>query len=220
MPTGWKKGLLSNSRLYLILDKDSCYQGNPVAVFRKVAKDSIDLVQLRENTANTRDFLRDAGIIKRLSKRRIIFLINNRLDIALLSGADGLHLGQSDLPLASARRALGRDKIIGISCRNLAQALRAQEQGADYVSIGPIFPTPLKPDLNPLGLGLIRKIKANIKIPFFVIGGINRSNINKVVSSGAGRVAVCRAICQARNIKRAGRDIRGIIDSLTLNKAN
>ncbi len=204
--------MLSSSRLYLVLDKDSCYRGNVVSVFRQVDKDAIDLVQLRENTACDRDFLKDAGIIKRLCQKRIIFLINNRLDIVQIINDDGLHLGQSDLPLRQARRILGENKIIGISCHNLSQALKAQDEGADYISIGPIFLTRTKPNLKPINSRLIKTINQRIRIPFFAIGGINRSNVNEVISYGAGRIALCRAICRARNIKEASLELRNPIN--------
>jgi thiamine-phosphate pyrophosphorylase len=203
--------LLLSSRVYLVLDKDSCRRGNVVSVFRQVDKEAIDLVQLRENTACDRDFLRDAELIKRLCQKRIIFLINNRLDIALVTNADGLHLGQSDLPLRQARRIL-KDKIIGISCHNLAQALKAQDGGADYISIGPIFRTQTKPNLKPINLTLIKTINQRIKIPFFAIGGINRSNINEVISYGAKRIALCRGICRAKNVKKAALELRNLIN--------
>lgn len=201
-----------NSRLYLVLDKDTCYQGNTIDIFRQVDKSAIDLVQLRANTASDRDLLRDARIIKRLADEQgIIFLINNRLDITQIVDADGLHLGQSDLPLKAARRVLGKNKIIGMSCHNLTQALKAQAQGADYISIGPLFRTKTKPELKPINSKLIKMINKRIKIPFFVIGGINRSNINKAISFGAGRTALCRAICCARNIKKASLELRNQI---------
>jgi len=193
-----KERLLLNSRLYLVLDKDSCPRGNVAFVIRKLGKGIIDLVQLRETRAHDRGFLKDAEIVRNLChKKGIIFLVNNRLDIAKLVNADGLHLGQSDLPLKIAIKFLGKDKIIGISCHNLNQALRAQEEGANYISIGPIFSTKTKPELKPIGIKILNILKRKIKIPFFLIGGINQVNIKRVISFGAERVCVCRAICSA-----------------------
>ena len=204
--------MLLNSQLYLILDKDSCYQGKIINVFRQICKTGIDLVQLRENKAWDCNFLRDAETIRRLCKKQqIAFLVNNRLDIAKMTDADGLHLGQTDLPLNAARRILGKNKIIGISCHNLVQALEAEAQGADYISIGPVFCTKTKPDLKPINSELITVINQKIKIPFFAIGGINHSNIKKVISYGARRVALCRAICHARNAKKAALELRRLI---------
>ena len=207
--------MLLNSRLYLVLDKDICRQNNVVDTLRQVNKGTIDLVQLREKSACDRDFFRDAELIKQLCQRQgIIFLINDRLDIARVCDADGLHLGQSDLPLKQARRILGKGKIIGISCHSLTQAQKAQAQGADYISIGPIFSTLIKPDLKPINLKLIKIIDQKIKIPLFVIGGINSHNVNKVISYGAKRIALCRAICCAQNIRKAAQELRDIIDCI------
>ena len=204
--------MLLSSRLYLVLDKENCFPDNVIDIFRQVNQAGIDLVQLRETTACDRDFLKHAEIIKRLCQQQgVIFLINNRLDIALIAAADGLHLGQSDLPLSAARRMLGKNKIIGKSCRNLPQALKAQAEGADYISIGPIFPTLTKPDLTPINLKILKRINQKIKIPFFAIGGINRSNINEVISHGVRRVALSRAICRAKNIKNITRALRSLI---------
>ena len=179
---------------------------------RQVGRTGIDLVQLRAKAALDRDLLKDAKIIHQLCQERgIIFIINNRLDIAQVVDADGLHLGQADLPLRAARVFLGRNKIIGISCHNLTQALKAEAEGADYISIGPAFSTLTKPSLKPINLRLIKMINRKLKIPFFAIGGISQANINKVKSYGAKRVAVCRAICRAKNIKKSVCNLRNLI---------
>lgn len=204
--------MLLKSRLYLVLDKDFCYRGNISGLFRQVNKVGVDLVQLREHASSDRDFLKHAKIIKRICSRQTIFIINNRLDIAQLINADGLHLGQSDLPIRQARRILGKNKIIGISCHNLIQALKAQVEGADYISIGPVFRTQVKPDLKSINLKLIKMIKKRIKLPLFAIGGINHSNINRVFSSGIQGIALCRAICCAKDVKQATLELRNLIN--------
>jgi len=216
--TRLRKKLLLHSRLYLVLDKDTCHQGNIIDTFRQLGKGAIDLVQLRANTTCDRDLMRDAKVIKQLANQRgIVFIVNNRLDIAQLVGADGLHLGQSDLPLESARRTLGKDKIIGISCHNLSQALNAQSQGADYISIGPLFCTKTKPGLKPINPKLIKVINQRIRIPYFAIGGLGYSNINKAASYGVKRIALCRAICRARNITKASINLRKQINKKIVN---
>jgi len=166
MLTRSKKRLLLSSRLYLILDRNSCYPSDVISIFRRVGRIGVDLVQLRENTACDRDFLRDAKAIKRICKEKgIIFIINNRLDIAQLAGADGLHLGQTDLPLKEVRKIFGKNRIVGVSCHNLTEALKAQSEGADYIGIGPIFSTTIKPNLKPIKLSSIKLINQKIKIP-------------------------------------------------------
>ncbi|MFH1339578.1 MAG: thiamine phosphate synthase [Candidatus Omnitrophota bacterium] len=208
-----KKKSLLNSRLYLILDKNACPGRNAVKTFGRLGRGEIDIVQLRENAACDREFLKDAEIIRRLSwKHGIIYIVNNRPDIALLADADGLHLGQSDLTLEAARRLLGKNKILGVSCHNLAQALKAQSEGADYIGIGPVFKTPTKPDLVPINLNLLRAVNQKISIPSFAIGGIDKGNIKTAMSYGAKRFAVCRAICRAKNVKKAIFELRNKIN--------
>ncbi|MFH1678667.1 MAG: thiamine phosphate synthase [Candidatus Omnitrophota bacterium] len=215
-----KKRPLLNSRLYLILDKYSCPKDNIAGVICQAAKTGgIDLVQLRENKACGREFLKDAQIIRRICREKgITFIVNNRVDIARITDADGLHLGQSDLPIAAARGIFGKNKIIGVSCHNLAQALKAQSDGADYISLGPIFLTRTKPDLKAIGIKLIKVFKQRISIPFFVIGGIKKSNIKKVLSCGANRFALCSGICRASDIKKAVKELRSLINEYTVNK--
>ena len=122
-----------------------------------------------------------------------------------------MHFGQGDLSLKLARQFLGPNKIIGISCHSLKQAIDAQNCGADYIGIGPIFPTSTKPGMKSVGLGLIKAVSKKIKIPFFAIGGIKRNNLDSVLSAGAKRVAICSAICKAKNINRELKRIREAI---------
>ena len=132
-----------------------------------------------------------------LSKTKILFIVNDYIDVALICGADGVHLGQDDIPLKEARKLLGRDKIIGISCHNLSQALKAQKEGADYIGIGPIYPSATKPEYRAIGLRVLQQLKDKIKIPYFAIGNIHEGNIKEITASGARRIAVCRAILKA-----------------------
>ena len=195
-----RKGLLGRSRLYLILDKQTAGKNSLSGIIKKFSKCGIDIVQLRDKTSGKELILREAHLLRKLlADTGILFIVNDHLDIARIVECDGVHLGQEDTSIEVARRILGRDKIIGISCHTLSQALDAQKSGADYLGIGPIFPTPTKPDYKPIGLGLIRKLKNKIKIPMFAIGDINQGNINKVLSSGVNRVALCRAILKAKN---------------------
>jgi thiamine-phosphate pyrophosphorylase len=142
----------------------------------------------------------------------MLLIINDHLDIALACGADGVHLGQDDLPLSAARK-LAPDLLIGISTHNLEEALAAQEQGADYVNIGPIFATQTKEiSMEPLGPEAIEKIVPKLKMTFTVMGGINTSNIDRVLRAGARRIAVVSAVTQAKDIGQAVRELRGVIN--------
>jgi thiamine-phosphate pyrophosphorylase len=159
-----------------------------------------DIIQYRDKESKKEDILKNAFLLqKSLLNTKCVFIINDYLDVAKIVNSDGIHLGQDDVSIEIARKVLGRDKIIGISCHNLKQAFAAQKRGADYIAIGPVFATSLKPEYKPIGLNLIKELKAKIKIPFFAVGGINQSNINEVRAFGAERVAVCRAILCPHN---------------------
>lgn len=196
-----KKKLLKKSRLYVILDKSLCRDTNLLKVFKKIKNKGVDIVQLRDKTSPKKEVFKLALQLKYLlNKNKVIFIINDYADIAKIVDADGLHIGQNDLDIKEARRILGRDKIIGVSCHNLKQILAAKKKGADYIGIGPVFHTSLKPELKPLGLDILKKInKRQWSIPIFAIGGINEFNLNRVLATGIKRIAVSRAICKAKN---------------------
>lgn len=197
-----KKELLKKSRLYAIIDKKTCGQKSLLEAADKIKSLGADIIQLRDKISDKAAILKDAYSLRRLlAKSKTLFIINDYLDIARITDADGIHLGQEDCSIKIARKILGKDKIIGLSCHSLKQAIEAQKQGADYIGIGPIFKTPTKPAAKPIGLKIIREIGRRLKIPFFAIGGIDKNNIKEVVACGAKRVAVTRAADQARDIK-------------------
>ncbi|MDO8488908.1 MAG: thiamine phosphate synthase [Candidatus Omnitrophota bacterium] len=199
-----RKHLLKRSRLYLILDKPTFATRSLKKIYSTVSSGKIGLIQLRDKHSS-KSYLLDLAIklSKRLSRSKTLFIVNDYLDIAVASGADGLHLGQDDLPLKEARKILGQDKIIGVSCHSLAQALKAQKEGANYVGIGPIYATATKPEYKPIGLRILRQLKNKIKIPYFAIGDIHLGNIKEILATGARRIAVCRAILKATDPKVA-----------------
>lgn len=192
-------------RLYVILDTGICSKGTDIVELAgKVSLAGADILQLRAKSYSERRILKVGRAIKNLIQgNKTLFLINDRAELACALGADGAHLGQQDLPVKKARRVLGKDKIIGISTHSLSQAQEAEKQGADYIAIGPIFSTALKPKMTPLTLKIIPRIKEKIKIPFVAAGGINLNNLNQVLNSGAERVAVCRAIIEAQSVSWA-----------------
>jgi thiamine-phosphate pyrophosphorylase len=195
-----KKKLLKKSRLYVIIDKETLGRRSIFDTVKKISNKGVDIIQFRDNASDKDDILKNARVLNKLLRNtKTVFIINDYIDIAKIVDSDGVHLGQDDLSVGITRRLLGKDKIIGISCHNLRQAQRAKAQGADYISIGPLFQTPTKPEYQPIDLNLIKAVKKKIKMPFFVIGGINENNINKVLSYGAKRIVVCRAVCQAKN---------------------
>lgn len=166
-------------------------------------KAKVRLIQLRDKTSDTAGFYKNALLIRRLLNDKALYIINDRLDIAQAARADGVHLGQDDLPVKAARAILGPHRIIGKSCHSLKQAIQAEREGVDYVSIGPIFKTPTKPGYRPAGLKVLRETCQRLKLPIVAIGGINTDNIESVRKAGARLIAVVRAICKARDIAQA-----------------
>ena len=200
--------MLRNSRLYVIIDKETCERRPLADIANKIKNKGVDIFQYRDKVSNKETVLRNARTLKKSCSANTLFIVNDFLDVAKIIDCDGMHFGQGDLSLKLARQFLGPNKIIGISCHSLKQAIDAQNYGADYIGVGPIFSTTTKPGYRPVGLGLIKAISKKIKIPFFAIGGINRNNLNSVLSSGAKRVAICSAICKAKNINRELKRIR------------
>ncbi len=157
-------------------------------------KAGVKLIQYREKEASTKEMLKEAVKIKELCKGKAIFLINDRIDIALAVDADGVHLGHKDMPYETARKLLG-NKIIGLSTHKLKAAIESEQLGADYIGVGPIFETKTKADAGPaVGLKLIEDVKKAVTIPFVAIGGINLDNVGDVVKAGATSAAVISAI--------------------------
>jgi len=194
-----RKILLKRSLLYLILDRPLRF---------KFSSDVVGMIQLRDKVSDKSHLLGTAVKLARFfSKSNTLFIVNDYIDIAVLSGSDGLHLGQKDIPLKQARRLLGKDKIIGISCHNLRQALKAQKEGADYIGIGPVYPSATKPEYKAIGLRVLRQLKDKIRIPYFAIGDIHEGNIKEISAAGARRIAVCRAILKSGNPKYAARQL-------------
>jgi thiamine-phosphate pyrophosphorylase len=163
------------------------------------------MIQLRDKMTGPRQLLSEAREIARLCRARgVCFIVNDRLDLALAADADGVHLGQDDLPPKAARTILGRDKFLGVSTHSLEQAIWAAEQGADYLGIGPIFATGTKATgYEPRGCDIIRQLRTRIDLPLVAIGGITLSNVGEIVRAGATGVAVISAIVGADDITAA-----------------
>jgi thiamine-phosphate pyrophosphorylase len=201
-----RKSLLKKSRLYLILDRPSFSKCSLKKINSLISGGAIGLIQLRDKSSTKAKVLKFAvELARQLTLTKTLFIINDYTDVAVAALADGVHLGQEDLSLKQARKILGQDKIIGISCHNLAQALQAQKDGADYIGIGPVFATATKPGCPGIGLKAAAELKAKIKIPFFAIGNICEDNLEEITGAGLRRIAVCRAILNAGNPKQAAK---------------
>lgn len=203
----------------LKLDFDLYVVTDPMRDHVEAAKKAIaggaKIIQLRDKTASKNQFLKWAKQIRRLTnKSNVTFIVNDYLDILEKTGADGIHLGQDDLrkrSIAQARKRLGEDKIIGVSTHSIGQALRAVRQGADYISVGPIFSTPTKPKAKAVGLKLLQRVMRRVNIPVVAIGGIDQSNIYNVKRTGCQRLAVIRAVLGKKNIAQAVKELRNNI---------
>jgi thiamine-phosphate pyrophosphorylase len=169
----------------------------------------VDVVQLREKRLEAGPILELAEIFReRADKHGVPFIVNDRADLALAARADGVHLGQEDLPVAEARRVLGRYAIIGRSTHDPEQLRRALTEDVDYVAVGPVHATPTKPGRPPAGIDLVRLAAAEANKPWFAIGGIAPATIGEVVEAGARRVVVVRAITESEDPGEAARSLR------------
>jgi len=200
--------------LYLVTDHGLSRGRSTLAIVRAAVRGGVTCVQLREKTAATRAFIEEAlGLKAYLNSCGVALIINDRVDVALAVGADGVHLGQSDMPLAAARSIAGPAMVIGISAESVRDAVEAQAAGADYLGVSPVFATPTKIDTAaPLGLDGLRAIREAVKTPLVAIGGLHRGNAAEAIRSGADGVAVVSAIVAADDPEQAARAIRLEID--------
>ncbi len=226
---------LQDVELYVILSPRSDMD------YLKMAEEAIlggaDMVQLRVKDWMDKKTIEIGEKLREITANyEVPMVINDRLDIALALGADGVHLGQQDMPLTLARRLLmweaagasiykgsqkqklqkgsplpkGRSitRFIGVSTHSLKEAIKAEKEGADYIGIGPIFPTPSKPELKQIGLNPVRQVRKKVNIPFFAIGGIDQENVAEVIRAGAERVAVIHAVSSAKNVRKAAQEMK------------
>ncbi len=205
----WKKKLLSNSKLYLILDAAVADYDRLFFIATQALKGGVDLLQLRDKYGCARDILNAAGKLRKLSdSKKALLIINDRIDLALAIGADGVHLGQEDIPLTVARTLIPKGFVIGISCQSLAQARAAQREGADYIGFGSVFKTLTKPNREPMDLKLLADVVRHARVPVFAIGGITGQNISQLIDLDVKRVAICRDICLAEDVCQATSNLK------------
>ncbi len=200
--------------LYFVTDSKLTKQGI-LEDAKQVIEAGCMLVQYREKNKPSKEMFEKAKQLAELCKSKgALFIVNDRLDIALAVNADGVHLGQNDLPIAIARNILGKDKIIGTSNHSLEEVKQSEEAEADYISVGPVFHTNTKKDAGPpLGLELLKKVRAATKLPIVGIGGVNEENLEEVLQTGVDSVAIISAIVLAENpgesAERIVKKIRG-----------
>ena len=196
-----KKLFTKTAPLYLITDTHIAGLTH-AQITRQALGAGIKAIQLREKNRSKKEIYKEALAMKALTtKQNAVLIINDHIDIALAVNANGVHLGQEDMPLAEARRIMGRKMIIGISTHSLGQAQKAEIEGADYVGFGPIFHTGTKDAGKPRGLKALQKVREHINIPIVAIGGITSENIKEVLMSGADAAAIASGILSG-NIRR------------------
>lgn len=199
--------------LYLVTDPKLSDGDLPGKVDTAI-QGGVTLVQLREKTADSRQFLETALQVREVTDRYgIPLIINDRIDIALACNAAGVHLGQQDIPCKIAREILGPDKLIGVTAKTVEQAIQAERDGADYLGCGALFPSGAKPEAQSMTLSTLSEILASVHIPVTAIGGINAENVHLPVEAGANGVAVVSAILGQPDVSAAARKLREKIEA-------
>lgn len=200
-------------KIYLVTDR-RFLKNTPL---KKAVEESIKggarIIQIREKEATTREFFNIANEIHDITKYyNVPLIINDRIDIAQAIKAEGVHLGQDDMPIEYARKILGEDIIIGISCGNVNEALEAQNKGANYLGLGAVFSTNTKKDIDiPIGLNGLKEITSKIHIPSVAIGGVNHSNAKSVMETGVSGLSVISCILGSNDIKKATEELKNIV---------
>jgi thiamine-phosphate diphosphorylase len=195
------------SHFYAMIDPAGGHE--PVMLAETMLEAGARIMQLRLKDAPGRDFLAAARAIAEMCRKRgATLIVNDRVDIAILAGAHGVHLGQTDLPLDAARRIIGNDRMIGISTHNFEQARTAEDGGADYIGFGPMYPGGLRNNAAGKGLDELRAIRAAVKIPIVAIGGITEARVAETLAAGADAVAIITDVVNAPDI---GVKVRSIL---------
>lgn len=200
--------------LYVITDVELSGRRSHREIVAAAIRGGATMVQYREKNASTRQMVDEAFVLRDLCREHDVpFIVNDRVDIALAVDADGVHVGQDDMPASLARRLIGTEKILGVSAENLEQARAAIDAGANYLGVGAVFETSTKSDAGePLGLDKFAEIARVSTVPVVGIAGINASNAANVIRAGAAGVAVVSAVVGAKDVQAAARELRTIVE--------
>ena len=195
---------LKACKIYLVTDEKACLGKDFCACIEEAIKGGVKIVQLREKNISTKDFYEKALKVKEICKNYgVLFIINDRLDIAQAVGADGVHLGQSDMPIEKAREILKDKFLIGATARNIEEAKKVELLGADYIGSGAIFGTSTKDNAKKLEMEELKKIVTSVKIPVFAIGGININNVGILKNIGLQGICSVSGILSEKDCKKA-----------------
>ncbi|MFF2093437.1 thiamine phosphate synthase [Paenibacillus sp. NPDC058174] len=192
---------MKDFRLYAITGEQFHPGRALLEVMEEAIAGGVEIIQLRDKDSSREEVLRKARALRELTRKHgVTFIVNDYIDIALEVDADGIHLGQDDLSLQEARKLVG-DKIIGISTHAIEEALVAEEQGADYIGVGPVFATKTKVDVvDPVTVAYVQEVASRIRIPFVAIGGIKLSNVDEVIAAGATRICAVSEIVGSADV--------------------
>lgn len=202
-----------NLSLYLVTDKSDDVE-KFLNTIEEAIKGGVTVVQIREKTAETLDFYNLALKVKEItSKYDVPLIINDRVDVALAIDADGVHVGQSDMPCDVTRKLIGADKILGVSAATIDEAKKAQNDGADYIGTGAVFPTSTKDDAPKITKQDLKEIVESIDIPVVAIGGISKDNAHELIDTGIAGLSVVSAIMSSDNPKKSSEELLSIFNS-------
>lgn len=201
--------------LYLCTDRELMTSASVEESVELAIKGGVTLVQLREKNCGGGEFYAEAIKVKAVSEKYgVPLIINDRVDVALAAGADGVHVGQSDLPCSAVRKIVGDDMIVGVSASDLEQAIRAEADGADYIGVGAMFSIGTKTDAEIVSFSELDAIRAAVSIPIVVIGGINKETLPLFKGRGINGAAVVSAIVAQNDVEAAARDLSELWKSL------
>lgn len=199
--------------LYLVTDKSEDVE-KFLNTIEEAIKGGVTVVQIREKTADTLDFYNLALKVKKITtKYNVPLIINDRVDVALAIDADGVHVGQSDMPCDITRKLIGKNKILGVSAATIKEAQKAEKDGADYIGTGAVFPTTTKDDASSVTKQELKDIVESINIPVVAIGGINLNNTHELTDTGIAGLSVVSAIMSSDNPKKSSQELLNIFNS-------
>lgn len=202
-----QKRSITDCRLYGFVDTAYLAKRDPAEVARQLIAGGVDIIQVRAKKEKSSKLLKLAhAVVRAAQETPVLVIINDDIEAAYETGADGVHLGQEDwaaIPRAERHQRLMGLEILGISTHSLKQAMEAERDGANYIGVGPVHATGTKPEHTPVGIGLVHQVAVRVHTPFFAIGGIKLENIGDVLAAGATRVAVVSAILNAKDVAAA-----------------
>lgn len=203
--------------LYAITDRELAGDASVFDIVRHAIRGGATIVQLRDKIASEEELIALGKELIKITQGKIPLIVNDNIKVAMAIGAQGIHLGQKDMPAPEAKKMIGDAMILGVSASSVEEALKAEEDGADYIGAGPVFPTLTKPDANPeIGLEGLQDIKKAVSIPVVAIGGINPANAKDVIKISDG-IAVVSAIMASRDPRQAAEELFNIISSVNKN---